>query len=261
MTLTILSLEDLWRFLFVVVRLSAILLPLPFLGMRLIPAQLKVVLVLVMSVGVYPAVQTQPILIPLGPVHLVVLLLGELCIGLLIGLVAQVLFSGIQLGGELMNQQMGLSMASILDPENAQQSSVVTNFQYIVATLVFFSGSAHHWFIHAMAESLHMVPLLQVSVSQTMVSALVTLVGKAGVAAVQLAAPLVVTLVLTNIALGIVERLVPQMHMFLLGVPVSVGVGLLVLWCAQPYFLGTMQGLFTQLGRQLFTVMRLLGGA
>src|SRR4029450_10951107 len=123
MTLTILSLEDLWRFLFVVVRLSAIILPLPFFGSRMLPVQLKIVLVLMLSMSAYPAVQTQKILLRLGPVHVAVLLLGGLCIGLLIGFVAPLLFAGIQLGGELMSQQMGLSLASLLDPENAHQSS------------------------------------------------------------------------------------------------------------------------------------------
>jgi flagellar biosynthetic protein FliR len=260
MTLTLLNLDDLFRFLFVVVRLSAIVLPLPFLGARMVPAQLKVVLVVVLSVSVYPAIQTQKILMPLGPVHLAVMLLSELCIGFLIGFVAQVLFAGIQLSGELINQQMGLSIASLIDPVHNQQSSLISNFQYIVAALMFFSGQAHHWFIYAMAESLHRIPLGELTAPQAMVTVLVTLLGQACIAAIKIAAPLIVTLLLANIAMGIVARLVPQMNIFLLGVPVSFGVGLVVLGLALPYFLGVMRILFTQLGSNLFTLIRLLSG-
>jgi flagellar biosynthesis protein FliR len=175
--------------------------------------------------------------------------------------VAQVLFAGVQLGGELMNQQMGLSMASLLDPQQPQQSSVIANFQYIVATLVFFSGQAHHLFIYAMAESLHTIPLMEFSAPQAVITALVGLLGKACIAAIKLAAPLIVTLVLTNIALGIMARLVPQLNIFLLSAPVSIGVGLVVLGMALPYFLGGMRTVFTQLGSDLLTLIRILGGA
>jgi flagellar biosynthetic protein FliR len=260
MTLTIPDLTDLLRFLFVAVRLSAILLPLPFLGARMVPSQLKVIFVLVMSLSVYPAVQNQPVPIPLGPVHLGVLVCSELCLGLLIGFVALVLFSGIQLGGELMNQQMGLGIASLLNPESTEESTLITNFQYITAILVFFAGSGHHWFFHAMAESVQLVPLLHFSASPTLLTTFVALCGQASVAAVKIAAPLVITVLLTNIAMGVVARLVPQMNVFVLDFPLIFGVGLLALWCALPYVLGAFRTLFTQLGGNLLTMLRLLGG-
>jgi len=105
-----------------------------------------------------------------------------------------------------------------------------------------------------------MVPLMHLSASQTLVTALITLLGKSCIAAVKIAAPLIVTLVLSNIALGIMARLVPHLNVFLLSFAVSIGVGLVVLWCAQPYFLGVMRTLMQQLGHDLLTLMRLLAG-
>jgi flagellar biosynthesis protein FliR len=171
MTLTLLNLEELWRFLFLTVRLSALMFALPFFSSRAIPAPLKVVCIVTLSVSFYPIVQRQPVPIPFGPVHLGLLICGELLVGLLIGFVAQVLFASIQLGGELINQQMGLSLASILDPQNGQQSSIISNFQHILAFLMFFTMHAHHWVIQAMAESLHAIPLLGSTLPTTMFSA------------------------------------------------------------------------------------------
>ena len=203
--------------------------------------------------------QTQSFPTPSSPLPLGLLMLGELCIGLMIGFVAQILFTGVQFGGEIINQQMGLSLANIFDPENGQQNSIVTNFQYILAVLIFFSVGAHHWFIYAMAESLHTVPLLGFTLAQGVVMSLVTLLGNACIMAIKIAAPVMATLFLTTLAMGLVARLVPQMNIFMLSMPVTLGVGLLVLGWALPYFLGGLRMLFEQLGRDFLLVIRLLG--
>src|SRR2546425_6863547 len=159
MTLSLLTPETLIVFLFLTIRIGAIVLSLPLLGSRNIPAQLKVLLILILGVALYPRVQLQQVVIPQRLGHLGLVVVSELLIGLTIGFVAQILFAGIQLGGELMSQQMGLNIATIFDPNNAQQVSLVTHFQYVLAMFIFLSGSAHHWFIVAMAESLHSIPL------------------------------------------------------------------------------------------------------
>jgi flagellar biosynthetic protein FliR len=260
MTLTILSLEELLRFLFLTVRLSALVMALPLFSGRIIPAPIKGVCIVALSVNFYPLVQQQPVPIPLGPVHLGLLILGELLVGMLIGFVAQILFAGIQLSGEIMNQQMGLSFANIVDPQNGQQSSLISNFQYIFAVLLFFSMQAHHWFIQAMAESLHAIPLLGSTVPTTVGTVIVRIFSQAFVVAVQIAAPIFATLLLVNIGLGIMARLVPQMNVFILGFPVTIGVGMIILIGALPYYTGGIRSLFGQLSSSMRTVIQLLGG-
>ena len=259
MTFAFFTLEDLWLFFCLTLRVGAIVMTLPFLGSRSLPAHFKILGIFCLSFGLYPAVPAQPFIMPQSPVHLGLLTLGEVLIGLLIGFVAQVLFTGIQLSGEIINQQMGLGLANIFDPENGQQNSIVTNFQYILAVLIFFSGDAHHWFIHAMAESLHAVPLLGFTLPQTVVALLVTLLGNACIMAIKIAAPVMATLFLATLAMGLVARLVPQMNIFMLSLPGNLGIGLLVLGLALPYFLGGLRTLFEQLGRDFLLVLRLLG--
>jgi flagellar biosynthetic protein FliR len=159
-----------------------------------------------------------------------------------------------------MNQQMGLSFANIVDPQNGQQSSLVSNFQYIFAVLLFFSMQAHHWFIQAMAESLHAIPLLGSTVPTTVGTVIVRIFSQAFVVAVQIAAPIFATLLLVNIGLGIMARLVPQMNVFILGFPVTIGVGMIILIGALPYYTGGIRSLFGQLSSSMRTVIQLLGG-
>src|SRR5215467_3879978 len=137
MTLSLLTPETLIIFLLLTIRIGAIVLSLPLLDSRNIPAQLKVLLILMLSVALYPLVQTQQVAIPQRLGHLALVVMSEMLIGLTIGFVAQVLFAGIQLGGEIISQQMGLHMATIFDPTNAHQDSLVSHFQYVLAMLVF----------------------------------------------------------------------------------------------------------------------------
>ena len=260
MTFPIFSLEELLRFLFLIVRLSAIVLTLPVLNTRSVPSHLKLIFIVVFSLSLYPAVRTQPLVVPQGVLHLGLLILGELFLGMIIGFVAQMAFMGMQMGGELMNQQMGLSMASIFDPQTQRQTTIMSNFQYVMAVLLFFSIQAHHWFIFAMAESLHAMPLLSFTVPKTVMLPLVALLSKAFIMALRIAAPVIVTLILTNITLGMMARLVPQMNIFILSFPVNFGVGLILVGLALPYILKGGSLVFGRLGRDILEVLRLVGG-
>ena len=259
MTLSLLTPETLIVFLLLTIRIGAIILSLPLLGSRNVPAQLKVLFILMLGVALYPLVQTQQVVIPQRPGHLALVVVSEMLIGLTIGFVVQLLFAGIQLGGELISQQMGLNIATIFDPHNAQQVSLVTHFQYVLAMLMFLSGSAHYWFIIAMAESLQSIPLAGLSTSGAVLPVILTLLGKACVIAIQLAAPVSCALLLATLVLGVMARLVPQLNVFMLSFPATLGLGLVMLALALPSVMGSIQLAFGQLGNDLVQVIRVLG--
>src|SRR5262245_30252133 len=259
MTLSLLTPETLIIFLLLTIRIGAIVLSLPLLGSRNIPAQLKILLILMLGVALYPLVQTQQVVIPQRLGHLGLVVISEMLIGLTIGFVAQILFAGIQLGGEMISQQMGLSIATVFDPYNAQQVSLVTHFQYVLAMCMFLSGFAHHWFIIAMAESLQSIPLASLSTSGAVLPVILTLLGKACVIAIQLAAPVSIALLLATLVLGVMARLVPQLNVFMLSFPATLGLGLVMLALALPLVMGGIQLAFEQLGNDLVQVIRVLG--
>ena len=259
MTLSLLTPEILIVFLLLTIRIGAIVLSLPLLNSRNIPAQLKVMLILMLSVALYPLVQTQQVVIPQRLGHLGLVVVSEMLIGLTIGFVAQILFAGIQLGGEIIGQQMGLNFATIFDPQNAHQVSLIAHFQDVLAMLLFLSGSAHHWFIIAMAESLQSIPLGALSASGAVLPVILTLLGKACVIAIQLAAPVSIALLLATLVLGVIARLVPQLNVFALSFPATLGLGMVMLALALPALMGGIQLAFGQLGNDLVQVIRVLG--
>jgi len=259
MTLSLLTPEILIVFLLLTIRIGAIVLSLPLLNSRNIPAQLKVMLILMLSVALYPLVQTQQVVIPQRFGHLGLVVVSEMLIGLTIGFVAQILFAGIQLGGEIIGQQMGLNFATIFDPQNAHQVSLIAHFQDVLAMLLFLSGSGHHWFIIAMAESLQSIPLGALSTSGAVLPVILTLLGKACVIAIQLAAPVSIALLLATLVLGVIARLVPQLNVFMLSFPATLGLGMVMLALALPALMGGIQLAFGQLGNDLVQVIRVLG--
>jgi flagellar biosynthesis protein FliR len=259
MTLSLLTPEILIVFLLLTIRIGAIVLSLPLLNSRNIPAQLKVMLILMLSVALYPLVQTQQVVIPQRLGHLGLVVVSEMLIGLTIGFVAQILFAGIQLGGEIIGQQMGLNFATIFDPQNAHQVSLIAHFHDVLAMFLFLSGSAHHWFIIAMAESLQSIPLGGLSTSGAVLPVILALLGKACVIAIQLAAPVSIALLLATLVLGVIARLVPQLNVFALSFPATLGLGMVMLALALPAVMGGIQLAFGQLGNDLVQVIRVLG--
>ena len=259
MTLSLLAPETLIVFLLLTVRIGAIVLSLPLLDSRNLPAQLKVLLILMLGMALYPLVQTQQVVIPQRLGHLGLVVVSEMLIGLTIGFVAQLLFAGIQLGGEIISHQMGLNIATIFDPNTAHQVSLVAHFHYVLAMLMFLSSSAHHWFIIAMAESLQSIPLAGLSTSGAVLPVILILLGKACVIAIQLAAPVSIALLLATLVLGVMARLVPQLNVFMLSFPATLGLGLVMLALALPSIMGGIQLAFGQLGNDLVQVIRVLG--
>lgn len=258
MTLTFTP-ETLVLFLLLVVRLGAMVTSLPLLGARQVPGQIKILLTLTLSVGFYPLMQAQHIIVPQRLEHVVLAIVGEMLIGLLIGFVAQVLFAGMQLGGELVSQQMGLNIATIFDPHHVQHVSLLAHFHYVLAVLVFLSSAAHHWFIMAMAESVRRIPLASFSASGAVIEVVLGLLGQACVMAIQLAAPVSTALLLATLALGIVARLVPQLNVFILSFPITFGIGTLLLGMALPYLVDGLHLALRHLGNDLGWMLRALG--
>ncbi|RMF83338.1 MAG: flagellar biosynthetic protein FliR [Nitrospinota bacterium] len=259
MTITLFSPDELLLFFFLTARIGAIVFTLPFLGSRIVPFPLKILLIFLLSLGLYPVVQGQGIRFapaPLGVLGL--LLLGEVLLGITIGMVVQILFAAVRFGGEVFSHQIGLSIANIFDPQQEQQSSLIGQFLYILSVLLFFTLRAHHWFIYAMAESLHKIPLLGIITPWAVRQALLPLMGRLFIIAIQIGAPVLVVSLLSILSMGIIARLVPQINIFILSLPVSLSIGLMVLGLALPYLFGQMQALFGQLGRELFLVIQLM---
>jgi flagellar biosynthesis protein FliR len=246
-------------FILVLIRVSAMIMMAPVFGDATVPATVKWGLSILIALLLFPIVKTG--IPPMGDFSLLTLVVGiagELLIGIIIGFSARLIFTGIQLAGEMLGFQMGFSVASVIDPTSSTQVSIIAEFQYLLSLLLFMTVNAHHLFISAIAESYQVVPPLSVHFSGPLLQAFVSLSKDVFVIAVKISAPVTAVLLFTNVAMGLVARTVPQMNVFIVSMPLQIAIGLIFIGLTAPVFIKVIQHLFFGLSGETEMLMRLM---
>lgn len=151
---------------------------------------------------------------------------------------------------------MGMSLANVMDPASSDQVPLLAQFNNLVALLIFMSINAHYWFIKALTQSYRLVPPLKVHFGGSLMEQLVQLAGNMFVIAVQVGAPVIAAMLLTSVAFGLVARTVPQMNVFIVAMPLKIGVGLLFMGFSLPYFSAFLKTIFSGLGQNILVVLK-----
>ena len=246
-------------FVLVLARIVGLALIAPILGSRMILPRLRVALVVFLAIAMVPATAKAAVGSAAGlagsPVALLVALVIETAIGLLLGLVAQLVFGAVQLAGELAGMQMGFGMASLFDPQTADRSVVLAQWQSALALLLFLAVDGHHMLVQAVAESFRRVPPGAVGLASAGFGMAVAFAGGLFVLALKLAAPVLILVLLTNAGMGALGKLVPQLNVMVVGFPVNVAAGFFMLIAAQPFAVRLLEGAFAGLGQRMAAVM------
>lgn len=210
-------------------RMSGLFLAAPVLGSRDIPMPVKAGLAGLTALVVFPFVPWTPAGLPrdLGPYA--AFAAAELAVGLTLGFAVSMFFSAFQLAGQHIGQQMGLGMADVIDPMSDTEVSVIGQFHFFLALLVWTAAGGHRWLLGAVASSFEAVPLGAFRPTPALVDLLVGGFGNLLALSFRIAAPALAALFLSTVALGFVSRAVPQMNVLMLSFPLQIGLGLGVL--------------------------------
>jgi flagellar biosynthetic protein FliR len=160
----------------------------------------------------------------------------EILLGLLIGLVFQLIFFGARTAGAIIGYQIGFALFSLPDAEEGVQTSILGQFWFLVAALIFLSINGHHLVISAFAESYEAIPPGAAAMGTSVGELIIKSTAYVFVLALKIAAPVMIALFLTDVALGTIAKTMPTMNVFFVGFPVKIGVGLLVMAIALPAF-------------------------
>lgn len=247
-------------FALVLARLAGIFSAIPLFGGERVPRTIRVALVLVMTLVCYPVLKTKIPQLPTDTVSLVILIMRETLIGISLGLLSRIIFAAVEFCGQLVGMQMGFSMSSMFDPSMGQVPLLAT-FQLLLAMLLFMTLEIHHVFIRAIVDSYRIMPPGSWHMSGGLMRFFVTLTSGMFVTGVKLAAPVMVALLATSVVLGIMARSFPQMNIFMLSMPLNIGVGMLVLGLSLLIFMHTLQMSFENIGVQISTLFKILSGA
>jgi flagellar biosynthetic protein FliR len=216
-------------FLLVFARIGTMVMLLPGLGEMSVPTRSRLSIALGLAAVLLPLHRSayQLDLRSFGPV--LAMLGEELFIGAVLGLTARLTIGSLQVAGSVIAQQLGLGFVTEIDPTQGQQNVIVGNFLSLLGVVLIFATDLHHLVIAALDESYTLfqpgeIPLLgDVAAHTTSIVAAAFRIG------IQLSAPFIVFGLLFNLGLGVLSRLMPQMQVFFVGMPISILVGLLIL--------------------------------
>jgi len=217
------------------VRVLALFATAPLLAHRAIPVRIKVGLALAVTVALMPVVASPPITEVMTAQGLA-LLVQNILIGLTIGFTVRVILAAFEITGELIGLQMGLSFAGFFNPATGQAQTPVASLLSLLALLMFVAIDGHLLLIHALAESFRLFPLAGGEFATPLTFERIARFGAEMFAiGLAIALPFLAVMLLTNVVLGVLARIAPQLNVFAVGFPLTLLVGLVVLLLLLPY--------------------------
>lgn len=245
-------------FALVFLRIIAFVVAWPVFGTSTVPVHTKVLLAVTMSMVLFPTISFQNVDLIKIDDQVIFLAIRELFVGLALGFLMRMFFFAISIAGEIISISIGLASAQIFNPAMGSQSNVVEQFELMIATLFFFLINGHHIFIQGMAESFQIVPIAAVAVKAQAFGSISQITQDVFLAGLRISAPILVAIFLTNVAMGIVGRAVPQINVLVTSAPVTLMLGLAILFVTTPLFLGEMTGLLNLMAERFFQFMKVV---
>ncbi len=247
---------DVASFAVVLFRVAGIMVFAPFYSSGGFPIQVKIMLPLCVALTLGPAVPAAQGIQSMALGGIVLSLLGEVLVGMVLGLTAAFVFSGLQLAGQIMGFQLGFSIVNVIDPQTTVQTSVLAILQNFLGLIFFLMINGHHWFFRAVAESLDYLPVGGIRMSGPIAGEMVRLSSQIFVAGIQIAAPVLAVTMVADVILGIIGRAAPQINILIEGLPVKILVGLGGMSLACYFLPGLLGSYFMQLSQDLLTILR-----
>jgi len=210
-----------WPFL----RISGLVLTAPAIGTRVVPGRTRIILVLALSAVIVPLTPPAPEVVLFSPGGLL-MAAQELVIGASIGLVIRIVFTVVELAGQIVAQQMGLGFASLADPQTGLQVPVLAQFYIIFTTLIFFSLGGHLILISALVDSFTIVPTGTRTIGRDGLEIVLEWSTTLFSGALAIALPIVVALLAVNLSFGLMARAAPQLNVFAVGFPIMIMFGI-----------------------------------
>jgi flagellar biosynthetic protein FliR len=239
-------------------RVAGIFAALPVFGGHAVPLRIKVITIFMITLVCFPTLSVVLPQVPSDAFSFALLVFSEVMIGLTLAFITQIIFAAVEFSGQIIGMQMGLTIASILDPSRGTQTQIMSVVKTLFATLMFLSLNIHHMFIRAIMDSFKVIPLGGWHLSGELMNFLVTRTADIFIIGIRLAAPVMVALLLTTVALGIMARAFPQMNIFMISMPLNIGIGLIILGMTLTIFFHVLQVSFGNLNAQIQVLYRLM---
>ncbi len=258
MDLQLVPLQQFQTFLLCLARVIALIAAIPVFAGNQISGRIKIGLAVATALLLFPSMAPYAPKVAFTVTEFGLLIVNEVLLGVLIGLVAQLIFTAVTFGGTVIGYQMGFAAANIFDPQTTQQLSLMSHFINILALLAFLSFDIHHFFFKIIVESYIILPPGFLDFSQGAVQQLMHLGGQMFVLGVKFSAPVLALLLIANLVLGILARVFPQLNVFMLSFPLNIGISFLVIGLTLNTMVFTLRREFDTMGENILNLLQLL---
>ena len=251
----IISVAQAQIFLLAFTRVMAILIHIPVLGGNTVPNQVRIGLGFILAMIMVPWQPLAPEAAALGLFALAAAILREIIIGTLAGFAANLTFGALQITGEAMGLGSGFGSGRIFNPSMDKSGSAFNQIFIMTATLIFLVTNGHHAAIVALQRTFEAIPVGSAVVFGS-VDTLISMTAHLIASGIQMALPVMAALLLTDLALGLLARVAPQIQVFFLGLPLKVAVSMLALGLLFSIVLPSLTNLFDQIGPRMLTLLQ-----
>jgi flagellar biosynthetic protein FliR len=231
-------------FALVIARIAPLFLLAPLFSMPGIPPRVKGIVAIAIAIGITPIAMhaggTQ--VLPDDLLPLAALLVKEVLVGAAYAFVIGALFAAVSAAGSLLDTLIGFSLGGVLDPITGTQSSLLSQLYGLIAVMIFIAIGGDGWVIQGLAKTYEAVPLTSGPRIGSLTEAAQMAFSSIGAASIEIVAPVILALILTDVALGVVSRVVPQLNVFAVSFPVKAVVGMLIIGVSLPYAGGWLGG-------------------
>lgn len=252
------SLPMIQGFLICLARVGSMIGSIPVFSGGQTPPQMRIAIAVLFALVAWPVVEGYMPAETYEPLALGVLIAKQVILGLMVGLLGQLVFMAAEFAGSLIGYQMGFAAANVFDPTTQRQVALISQFQGVVAILLFLSLNIHHLFLEAIIASFEMLPPDSLNLSGGAIPFLIDFASHSLTLSIKLVAPILALLMLSNLTLGVMNRVFPQLSVFLLSFPLNIGISFTVMGLTFSVFAETLSREFVLLADRFLQLFNLL---
>ncbi len=247
---------EILMFSMVLLRMSAFVASWPVFGVETISPQIKVLFALLLTLVVFPTVNWTSVQGDAVQSSLILLSAREAFIGLTMGYLARFFFFSFRVAGEMISQGMGLSSSSVFNPSLGGQSTSVEQFYLTLASLFYLAVQGHHYLIKGVVDSLTWLPPAVLTLNTSQFTGLGQMLQEVVTMGLQFSAPVVISLLVVNLILGVVGKTVPQLNVLVTSFPITILVGFFVMLITLPMLLEQMDNFLAVSTTRVFQMVK-----
>jgi flagellar biosynthetic protein FliR len=242
------------------VRVAALIATAPYFSSGSFPVRIKIFLAMALSVMLFPVIPANSVMLPndAHSLQIVILIVKEVLVGAAMGLAGQIIFAGVEMGGALMSINIGLGFARVVDPVTQGNKPLVAQLFGLLGILVFIIIGGDTYYIQVLAKSFSIVPIGKADIAMS-APVFIKMATYLFVVGVQMAAPFIIVLFLLDVSLAIFARIMPQVNIFFVALPLKLGGGMILLLLILPYTPPAFRHFFHQLWHYLDALLHTIG--